>query len=302
MSGIVRHVARDKYLLLMLLPGLLFYVIFKYLPMYGVVIAFKDYSIFKGIAASPWVGLDNFRDFLGGPDAWKLIRNTFLINFYQLLFGFPAPIILALAFNELQGKYFKKASQTISFLPHFISTVVIVGLVVNFLAPTSGIINRFLISGFGMEPIHFLSNENYFRTIFVSMEIWRDIGWGSIIYLAALSGINTELYEAAEMDGAGKLKKTLYVTLPGILPTIIILLILKLGKIMEVGAQTILLLYNPSIYGTADVLSTFVYRRGLIAADYSFGASVDLFNSVIGIILIVIANQLSRRYTDTSLW
>ncbi|WNR46976.1 ABC transporter permease subunit [Paenibacillus roseipurpureus] len=286
----------------MLLPGLVYYILFKYLPMYGIVIAFEKYSVFKGITGSRWVGLKHFQDFFQGPDAWKLIRNTLVLNLYDLAFAFPAPIVLALAFNELRSGLFRRVTQTVSFLPHFISMVVVAGLAVNFLAPSSGIINKLLHEWFGAEPIAFLAKPEYFRGIFVSVNLWKEIGWSSILYLAALSGINPELYEAASIDGAGKLRQAWSVTLPGILPTIMILLILKLGHMLSLGASTIILLYNPSVYETADVISTYVYRRGLVGTDYSFAAAIDLMNSVVGILLIFAANRTSRRLTETSLW
>ncbi|MBD2865328.1 ABC transporter permease [Paenibacillus oceani] len=285
----------------MLLPGILYFLVFKYAPMYGVVIAFQKYNLYKGIFQSEWVGFKYFIEFFQGPDMWRLIRNTLLINIYQLLFAFPAPIILALAFNELRKAMFKKVSQTISFLPHFISTVVIAGLVVNFLSPSSGIANKFL-GFFDISPISFLLIPDYFRTIFISMGIWKSVGWGTIIYLAAIAGINPELYEAASIDGASKLKKVWYVTLPGIMPVIIILFILQLGDILSVGAESIILLYNPVTYETADVLSTYVYRRGLISGEFSFAAAVDLFNSVVGLILVFTANKISKKVTETSIW
>jgi putative aldouronate transport system permease protein len=297
----LRLIKRDQLLLLMLLPGVIYFIVFKYAPMYGVVIAFQRYNLYKGVFHSEWVGFKYFIEFFEGPDIWNLIQNTLLINVYLLLFTFPAPVILALAFNELKKASFKKISQTISFLPHFISTVVIVGLVVNFLSPSSGIINKFL-SLIDVEPISFLIIPEYFRTIFVSMAIWKGIGWGTIIFLAAISGINPELYEAASIDGANKLKKAWHVTLPGILPIIMILLILQLGDILSVGAESIILLYNPVTYKTADVLSTFVYRRGLVSGDFSFAAAVDLFNSVVGIVLVFTANKISKKLTETSLW
>jgi putative aldouronate transport system permease protein len=297
----LRLIKRDQLLLLMLLPGILYFIVFKYAPMYGIVIAFQKYNLYKGVFHSEWVGFKYFIEFFQGPDIWNLIRNTLLINVYLLLFTFPAPVMLALAFNELKNASFKKIGQTISFLPHFISTVVITGLVVNFLSPSSGIINKFL-SAINLEPITFLIIPEYFRTIFVSMAIWKGIGWGTIIYLAAISGINPELYEASSIDGASKLKKAWHVTLPGILPIIMILLILQLGDILSVGAESIILLYNPVTYKTADVLSTFVYRRGLVSGDFSFAAAVDLFNSAVGIVLVFTANKISKKLTETSLW
>ncbi len=301
MKQTLRLIKRDRLLLFMLLPGILYFLIFKYAPMYGVLIAFQRYNLYKGIFHSEWVGFKYFIEFFQGPDMWRLIRNTLLINVYQLLFAFPAPIILALAFNELRNAWFKKISQTISFLPHFISIVVIAGLVVNFLSPSTGLVNK-LLGLFGVNPISFLMIPDYFRTIFISMGIWKSVGWGTIIYLAAIAGINPELYEAASIDGASKLKKVWYVTLPGILPVIVILLILQLGDILSVGAESIILLYNPVTYETADVLSTYVYRRGLISGEFSFAAAVDLFNSVVGLILVFTANKISKKVTETSIW
>jgi putative aldouronate transport system permease protein len=297
----LRLIKRDRLLLFMLLPGILYFLVFKYAPMYGVVIAFQRYNLYKGIFDSEWVGLKYFIEFFQGPDAWRLIRNTLLLNVYQLLFAFPAPILLALAFNELRKAWFKKISQTISFLPHFISTVVIAGLVVNFLSPSTGLANK-LLGLFEISPISFMMMPDYFRTIFISMGIWKSVGWGTIIYLAAMAGINPELYEAASIDGASKLKKVWYVTLPGIMPVIIILFILQLGDILSVGAESIILLYNPITYETADVLSTYVYRRGLISGEFSFAAAVDLFNSVVGLILVFAANKISKKATETSIW
>lgn len=301
MKQTFRLIKRDRLLLLMLLPGILYFLVFKYAPMYGVVIAFQRYNLYKGIFHSDWVGFKYFIEFFQGPDMWRLIRNTLLINVYQLLFAFPAPIILALAFNELRKAWFKKISQTISFLPHFISIVVIAGLVVNFLSPSTGLANK-LLGLFGVSPISFMMIPDYFRTIFIGMGIWKSVGWGTIIYLAAIAGINPELYEAASIDGASKVKKVWHVTLPGIMPVIIILFILQLGDILSVGAESIILLYNPVTYETADVLSTYVYRRGLISGEFSFAAAVDLFNSVVGLILVFSANKISKKATDTSIW
>lgn len=301
MNRTIQLIKRDRVLLLLLTPGLIYFLLFKYLPMYGIVIAFQDYSIFRGFFDSEWVGVKHFVQFFQSDNAWILIRNTLLINIYQIVFAFPAPIILALAFNELRNGPFKRISQTISFLPHFISIVVIAGLVLNFLSPKSGIVNKVMTS-VGMEPIHFMLIPEYFRTIFVTMGIWQGIGWGTIIFLAAMSSINPELYEAASLDGASKLRKIWHVTLPGIIPVIVILFILKLGDMLSVGAEAIILLYNPVIYETADVLSTYVYRRGLLSGDFSFAAAVDLFNSVVGIVLIVTANSISRKVSETSLW
>jgi putative aldouronate transport system permease protein len=298
---IAAKIVRYKYLYLLFLPVLVWYIMFCYVPMYGIVIAFKDYNIFRGIAASPWAGFKYFQQFFNSVFFWRLIRNTFLISFYGLIFGFPAPILLALLFNELKNGLFKKSVQTISYLPHFISTVIIVSMFVQFLAPRAGLINN-LIEMFGGQRVYFLGDSKYFRPLYTIMGIWRGVGWGTIIYLAALTGINVELYEAAIIDGCNRFRQTLHVTLPGIASTITIMLIFRVGELLSVGSESIILMYNPAIYETADVISTYVYRRGLIDAEYSFGAAVGLFNAAIGLVLIGITNALARRYSDTSLW
>jgi len=287
-----------------MLPGIVYYLIFKYAPMYGVIIAFQKYSIGKGILGSEWVGLKHYTDFfLRTPDAMEIIRNTILLNVYELLFAFPAPIILAILLNELRNVVFKRIVQTISYMPYFLSTVVIVGMVVNFLSPSNGIINILLKSIFGLEEgIMFLALPEWFRTIYVSSEIWQGVGWGTILYLAAIAGVNPELYEAADIDGANRWQKIRNITFQGMLPVMIILLILNLGKMMEVGYQKIILLYNPLIYDTADVINTFVYRRGLLHADFSFATAIGLFQSVIGFVLVLAANRIARKYSETSLW
>jgi putative aldouronate transport system permease protein len=269
--------------------------------MYGIVIAFKNYNIFTGIGKSPWVGLRYFKQFIDSMFFWRLIRNTFLISLYGLVFGFPAPIVLALLFNELKNGLFKKVAQTISYLPHFISTVIIVSMVVQFLSPSRGLINNIIVM-FGGTRTYFLGDPKYFRTVFTLMGIWSGVGWGTIIYLAALTGINPELYEAAIIDGCGRMGQTWHITLPGIANTIIIMLIFRVGSLLSVGSESIILMYNPVIYETADVIGTYVYRRGLVEAQYSFGAAVGLFNAVIGLVLISGTNALAKRFSETSLW
>lgn len=301
---VFRRLRKDKALYLMLLPGLLFYIVFKYMPMYGVVIAFQDFSIGKGIWNSEWVGLKHFENFfLHNPYAWRVIRNTILISVYELLFSFPAPIVLALLLNELKSMMFKRVVQTISYMPHFLSTVVIVGMVVNFLSPSTGIINHFLMEVLGFEkPIMFLAEPGWFRTIFISSGIWSQIGWGTILYLAAIAGVDPTLYEAAKMDGANRWQQMRHITLVAMLPITVILLILNLGSLLEVGYQKVILLYNPAIYETADVINSFVYRRGLIGADFSFATAVGLFQSAVGFVLVFSANKLAGRFSSTSLW
>ncbi|WP_051108694.1 ABC transporter permease [Paenibacillus daejeonensis] len=286
-----------------MLPGILYYLIFRYAPMYGLIIAFQDYSLGRGIFGSKFVGLKHFIEFFYyTPNAWQLIRNTVMINVYELLFQFPAPILLAVLFNELKNVLFKRFVQSISYLPHFLSTVIIAGIVVNFLSPSTGIINHLLSQWFGMKPIMFLGEAEWFRTIYVGSGVWQSIGWGTILYLAAIAGIDPTLYEAAKIDGANRFQQARHITFIGMVPVMIILLILNLGSFMEVGFQKILLLYNPLTYETADVIQTFVYRRGVLSADFSFATAVGLFQSVFGFILIVIANRLARKYSETSLW
>ncbi|KRE45340.1 ABC transporter permease [Paenibacillus sp. Soil724D2] len=294
---------KHRALYLLMLPGILYYIIFKYVPMYGVIIAFQDYSIGKGILGSKFVGLKHFIEFFYvNPDSWKLIRNTVMLNVYDLLFHFPAPIILAILFHELKNKTFKRIVQSISYMPHFLSTVVIAGILVTFLSPQTGIINFILVKMFGMEPILFLGLPNWFRTIYVSSEVWQKIGWGTILYLAAIAGIDPTLYEAAKMDGANRYQQMRHITFVGMVPVMIILFVLTLGHFMETGFQKILLLYNSMNYETSDVINTFVYRRGILDADFSFATAVGLFQSVIGLILVIAANRIARKHSETSLW
>ena len=300
-SILSQRIRKDKALYFLLIPGLLYYIIFHYLPMGGVIIAFQKFHISRGILGSRWIGLDNFRAFFKSPDAFVLIRNTLLINIYELLYSFPVPIILSLLLNELKRLKFKRMVQTISYLPHFISTVIVVGMVVNFLSPQSGIIN-ILLTKLGLESIFFMSKPEYFRTIYIASGIWQSAGWGTILYLAAISGIDPTLYEAAVIDGSNRFQKVIYITIPGMANVIVTLLILNIGKMLSVGAQKIILMYNPLVYETADVISTYVYRRGLIGTDYSFATAVGLFESIINLVLIVSANKLSKKYSETSLW
>lgn len=292
-----------KVLYLLMLPGILYYLIFRYAPMYGIIIAFQDYSVGRGILGSKFVGLKHFIEFFYvTPDAWKLIRNTVMLNVYDLLFHFPAPIVLAILFNELKSKWFKRFVQNISYMPHFLSTVVIAGIMVTFLSPTTGVINHLLVKLFGMEPIMFLGLPEWFRTLYVGSEIWQKVGWGTILYLAAIAGIDPTLYEAAKMDGASRLQQIRHITFIGMVPVMIILLVLTLGNFMEASFEKVLLIYNTMNYETSDVINTFVYRRGILDADFSFATAVGLFQSVIGFILVVAANRIVRKYSETSLW
>lgn len=295
-----KDLVKNRYIYIMLLPVITYYIVFHYVPLYGAQIAFKNFTPSKGIWDSPWVGFKYFEEFFNSYYFERLLRNTVLISLYDLIFGFPAPIILALLLNEIKSNIFKRTVQTVTYLPHFISLVVICGMIIDFLA-RDGLVNN-MLNRFGIESIPFMIKPEWFRTVYVASNIWQGIGWGSIIYLAALSNIDPQLYEAATIDGAGRFRQALHVTLPGILPTIVIMLILRLGQMLNVGSEKILLLYNTSTYETADVISTFVYRKGILEASYSYSTAIGLFNSVINFALLVIANFISRKATETSLW
>lgn len=290
-----------RYLYLMFLPVFLYYVIFRYGPMLGLTIAFKDFNAFLGFDKSPWVGFKYFEQFFNSVYLWRLVRNTLLINLYDLVFNFPAAIILALLLNEVQNRRFKKVTQTITYLPYFVSSVVIASMVVQFLSPSSGIVNN-LIAAVGGERQYFMTQPGAFRIIYTLMNLWKNIGWNSIIFLAAISGINGELYEACMVDGGGYMRRMWHITLPGIAGTIVVLLIMRLGHVMDAGYETILLLQNNANLETSDVIGTYVYRRGLKGGEYSYATAVGMFQSVIGFAMVIAANWLSRKYSETSLW
>ena len=299
-SSLSKDFARNKMVYFMAIPMLVYYLLFHYAPMYGASIAFKDFVPRLGIVNSPWIGFNHFVDFFNGPFFFRLLRNTLMLNFYQLLFCFPAPIILALLLNEVMSRKFRRTVQTITYMPHFISLVVVCGLIVDFTS-RNGIVNDIAVL-FGFQRSSMLQQPDLFRPIFIVSQICQEVGWSSIIYMAALTSVSQELYEAARIDGAGRWKQTWHITLPGISTTVIILLILKIGNIMNVGFEKIILLQNPSIFETADVISSYVYRKGLLEFNYSFSAAVGLFNSVINFIFLIVANQLSKKYNDASLW
>ncbi|MDR6553066.1 ABC transporter permease subunit [Paenibacillus qinlingensis] len=291
----------SKYLMLLFLPALIYYVLFKYVPMFGILISFKDYNTFKGVWASEWVGIKYYSLFFHSPDFLKLLKNTVLLGVYKIIFGFPAPVILALLLNEVRKATLKRFVQSVSYLPHFISNVVVVSMMFLFLSPTSGLVNK-VIQWFGYDAMNFMQNESYFRAIYILSEIWQHVGWETIIYLAALSAIDPQLYEAARVDGANRRHQLLHITIPGIMPAIIILFILNIGHVLDIGFEKVLLMLNPSIYSTADVLSTYVYRTGIQSLNYSYATAIDLFSSIINLIFILTANWISRRTSETSLW
>ncbi|NOU98252.1 ABC transporter permease subunit [Paenibacillus sp. LMG 31456] len=282
-------------------PVIAFYIIFEYIPMYGVQIAFKNFVATKGIWGSSWVGFDHFERFFNSYFFWRLIKNTLGLSLLQLAFGFPIPILLALMINEVRLKLFKRFVQTVTYAPHFLSTVVLVGMIVIFVSPQSGIVNQIIVL-FGGEPISFMTQPEWFKSMYVASGVWQQMGWSSIIYLAALAGIDPQLHEAAKVDGASRLQRIWNVNLPGIMPTIVILLILNMGSIMSIGFEKVYLMQNDLNMDSSDVISTYVYRTGIIQAQYSFSAAVGLFNSVINMILLVVVNLIAKRLNETSLW
>lgn len=299
--SILRQLKRDRTYVLLFAPVLLYYILFKYVPMFGIVISFMDYNVFKGLAGSPWVGLKYYKQFFDNRDALVIIKNTVLLGGYKLLFGFPAPIVLALLLNELRSKLFKRFVQTVSYMPYFLSSVVVSSMIVMFLSPSTGLINH-AIGQLGFPPIAFLQKAEWFRTIYVSSEIWQQVGWGSILYLAAITTIDPQLYEAARMDGASRWKQTWHVTLPGISATIVIMFILQIGQVLEIGFEKVFLLSNAATYDTSDIISTYVYRVGILQGGFSYATAIDLFMGVIGFLLVYASNKISRRLGETSLW
>jgi putative aldouronate transport system permease protein len=290
-----KHMTQHKWLYIFLIPGFLYLIVFKYIPMAGILIAFQDFSLVRGITGSKWVGLENFEYLVQAPDFYKVLRNSIVLSVYQIAFGFPAPIILAIMLNEVKSLRFKQISQTVMYLPHFISWVVLAGIVMNFLSPSTGIVNE-IIKSAGHEPIPFLLKPEYFRTIIISAEVWKGVGWGTILYLAAIISIDPTLYESARVDGAGRFQQIRHITLPGIATTIIVLLILQVGHILDNGFEQVFLLSNPMTYDVADVFETYTYRIGLIDGRLAFASAVGLFKALVGLVLILLANRLARMF------
>ncbi|ULL20050.1 sugar ABC transporter permease [Paenibacillus sp. H1-7] len=300
-GSFLMQIRKNKYLYLLLFPGVLWYFVYKYLPMYGVIIAFKEYNFSKGIWGSPWVGLKHFQFLFRNDDFLNIVKNTLLINIYELLFAFPVPIVLALLLNEMKSMLFKRTIQTVVYFPHFLSWVVFGGIIIQLLSPNEGLVNN-LLRFFGVEPIFFLSKSEYFRPIVIVSSILKEAGWGAIIYLAALSSIDVDQYEAATIDGANRWDKLIHITLPGIRNTIVLMLILKVGYLLDVGFEQIYILYNPSVYDVGDVLSTYIYRIGLQGAQFSVTSAIGLFQSAIGFLLIWGTNRIAKKFSEVSLW
>ncbi|MBW4085599.1 sugar ABC transporter permease [Paenibacillus sp. S150] len=288
-------------LYLIMLPGVLYFIIYKYVPMWGTVIAFQDYSVFRGIWGSEWVGLAHFREMFMNEDFYIIFRNTLLISIYKLLWGFPGPIILAIMLNEIRSMLYKRSIQTLVYLPHFLSWIIMGGILINVLSPSTGIVNK-MLDALGIEPIFFLTSTDWFRTVIVASDIWKEVGWGAIVYLAAIAGIDPQLYEAAIMDGANKWKQIIHITLPAMMGVIVILFLLRLGHVLDVGFEQILVLYNSLVYEVADVIETYVYRVGIQQAKFSFTTAVGLFKAVIGLILVTLANKGAKKLGQEGIW
>lgn len=287
-------------LYLMALPVIIYFLVFNYAPMAGIIMAFQKFSMRKGIFGSPFIGFANFERFFTSPNFWRLLKNTLLISFYGLIFSFPLPIVFALCLNEVRNTKFKKIVQTISYLPYFISVVVVVSILYDF-GKSSGLITN-IAEFFGWTGGAVISSPSWFRTLYIGSNLWQHLGYNSIIFISALAAIDPTLYEAATIDGANRWQQTLHVTLPGIASTIVVLLILRLGQIMGVGYEKIILMYGPSTYETGDVISSYVYRMGLLNSDYAYSTAVNLFNSVINLIVLSTANFISRKVNETSIW
>ncbi|GGD64293.1 ABC transporter permease [Paenibacillus nasutitermitis] len=295
------YVRRHRYLYLMLLPAVVYYALFHYLPLYGATIAFKDFSITKGILGSPWVGFKHFQYLFGLDKFWEVVMNTIIISFLRLCVGFPFPLLVALLMNEIRLALFKKSVQTIIYLPHFISWVILGGLMYNFLSIDGGVVNN-LIKSMGSDAVGFMSDEKYFRATMVFSMVWKEFGWNSIIFMAALAGVNPHLYEAAVIDGASRWDRIWRITIPCIRSTIVILLILRLGNMMEAGFEQIFVLYHPGVYSVADIIDTYVYRIGLAEGRFSLAAAIGLFKSLINFVLLMIANKLSRMMGEQGVY
>ena len=296
-----RYILKHKHLYILLLPGLLHYILFRYVPLFGISVAFKDFNIYKGIMGSDWIGFANFQKLIGSNDFTMLIKNTLILGAYGVIFTFPFPIIFAILLGEVRNLRFQKLVQSVSFFPAMLSVVVICSITIDILSPSTGIVN-IILTKMGLESHYFMIDPKAFRPIYIISEIWATFGYNAIVYIAALSTIDTQLYDAAAIDGCGRIKKIWHVTLPGLLPTICTMFILNIGNIFKIGTDKVILLYNPMTYSVADVFGSFVYRVGLIDADYSYATAAGLFESVIAFIFVITANKISKKVTSTALW
>lgn len=300
-SPLAKRLFHDRYLLLLFLPCLLYYVLFRYVPMWGVLISFQDFKPYIGFWGSDWVGWKHYIRFFSSPDAWRIIRNTLRLGLVSLVFSFPIPILFALALNEVRRMSFKKLVQTVSYMPHFLSAVVVCGMIVTFTSPVRGVINQ-MIAACGGTTVNFLSESRWFVPIYVISDIWQETGWVAILYLAAITNIDPQMYEAATLDGASRLRQIISITLPSIASTIVVTLILRVGSILDVSLEKVMLLYSPAIYDTADVIATYVYRQGLQSSNFSYATAVGLFSGVTNLILLLVTNTFAKKFSDVSLF
>ncbi|MFI3227652.1 MAG: ABC transporter permease subunit [Clostridia bacterium] len=297
----LKKLNQNKYLMILFAPCLIYYLVFKYAPMWGVIIAFYDYSPFLGLAGSDWIGLENFHTFFASPIAIRAIKNSIVLGLQMIAFGFPAPIVFALVLNEVSGMKTKKFVQTVSYMPHFLSAVVIVGLIQNFFSPINGIVNTIIVA-LGGTSFNFIESAAWFRPLFVGSDIWAQMGWGAIVYMAALTNIDPALYEAASIDGANRWQQMISITLPSLAPTIITMLLLRIGSILTVSLEKALLLQNAVTYSTSDLIDTLVYRTGIVSGNFSYATTIGLFNSVVCLILLIVSNFLANRFSDSGLF
>ncbi|MDO4292554.1 MAG: ABC transporter permease subunit [Eubacteriales bacterium] len=295
-------IRRDKWLYIFLIPFLLYFVVFKYVPMLGAAMAFQNFKFSTGFWGSEWVGLEHFKRLLTGNSFGMILKNTLLLNIASVIFGFPIPIILAILLNEIRCQKFKKVTQSIMYLPHFMSWVVLGGILIEIFSPSTGIVNMILKNVFGIKPIYFMGSNFWWPVIFVISGIWQGAGWGTIVYLAAITGIDPELYEAAKVDGAGKLRQILHITIPGIAGTIVIMLILRMGSMMDIGFEQVYVMMNPKVREVSEVISTYVYRVGIEGAQYSYTTAIGLFQSAVSCLLVFTTNAIARRINGSGLW
>jgi putative aldouronate transport system permease protein len=300
-SGLVKDLRRNRILYLMVIPGVLYFLVFRYVPMYGAIIAFKNYRILQGFTGSPWVGLKNFETVFSSTYFTSILVNTLLISFYKLIIGTPLAVLTALLLNEVRARWFKRTVQTVTYLPHFLSWVVVFGVALQVLSPSNGLANKAIVGG-GGEPINFLADPHWFRSVLVASEVWKNIGWNTIIYLAALAGISLSLYEAAAVDGASRFRRIWHITLPSIRPVIVLVTMLNIGNLLSAGFDQVFIFYNPAVYGVGDIIDTWVYRQGIQGFQYSVAAAVGLFKGVVGLVLLVTANWAAKRWGDSGIW
>jgi len=299
--GLLRELRRHHALYLMVVPGVVYFLVFRYVPMLGAVIAFKDYRVLDGIVGSPWVGLKNFQTIFTSPFFASILANTLIISVFKLVVGLPLAVSMALLLNEVRVRWFRRAVQTVSYLPHFLSWVVVFGIALMVLSPSSGLANK-VIAGAGGHPINFLTDPFWFRQVLVGLDVWKNIGWNAIIYLAALAGVSPSLYEAAAVDGASRFRRVWHISLPAILPVVVLVTMLNIGNLLSAGFEQVFVFYNPSVYGVGDIIDTWVYRQGIEGFQYSVAAAVGLFKGVVGCALLVVAHLLAKRWAAVGLW